>query len=262
MLEYGLLVEQIPAAYELSVGENNTSLLIDVNGRVMESVRHILRRPNIPLITVLEKGVGLTSFIPPSQKSWGFGEVLSSEDSKRTGWERWRCDLPRDRNSDIGWQPFYDTSATLNALLTGIGVVYETPTDSTTPQLLHVLLRTDRAQHGGSLNVYLGSSLMPWLSEQPDNGRNLEIEESMRIAHNYMLGRMSFLDRFMAWTRKPCWINLDCPGEACGLDPEDYNSRLPDGYELLPHNIDTPVQQLTFLMGLAKMHDEARKAGY
>jgi hypothetical protein len=55
------------------------------------------------------------------------------------------------------------------------------------------------------------------------------------------------------------FFHLDCPGNACGLDPSDHPESLIKGYEFCPHNTDTPKQQLTLLTGLAAICTLAKK---
>ena len=55
-------------------------------------------------------------------------------------------------------------------------------------------------------------------------------------------------------------IHLTCPGNACGLDPSSMGHVVGSGYELSPHNVDTGVQVLTLLAGLATISDIALTA--
>ena len=59
------------------------------------------------------------------------------------------------------------------------------------------------------------------------------------------------------------WLNTDCPGNACGLNPSldaEYDMKKPcHGYKFSCHNVDTAAQQLTLLAGVAALHDKARQ---
>ena len=49
-------------------------------------------------------------------------------------------------------------------------------------------------------------------------------------------------------------------GNACDISTLDGEHRQPgEGHELGCHNLDTPIQQLSLLAGLATMHELAQK---
>lgn len=52
---------------------------------------------------------------------------------------------------------------------------------------------------------------------------------------------------------------LNCPGNACGIHPVIHWEEGENGYKFSCHNVDTPMQQLTLLAGLATLHDKARQ---
>jgi hypothetical protein len=65
--------------------------------------------------------------------------------------------------------------------------------------------------------------------------------------------------QFRVHTRAPKKIFFNIPGDACDLSPECFvDQHHEGGYWLVPHNVDSSIQQLTFLMGLAKLHDLVR----
>jgi hypothetical protein len=85
------------------------------------------------------------------------------------------------------------------------------------------------------------------------------VVDAMKKADNHMWPSDTRYGRFGALFRKPKWLNLDVPGDACGLDPGGYHDEsLGHGYTLHPHNVDSSLQQLTFLAGLEKLHDLVR----
>ncbi|MDD5696872.1 MAG: hypothetical protein PHO90_02785 [Candidatus Pacebacteria bacterium] len=56
------------------------------------------------------------------------------------------------------------------------------------------------------------------------------------------------------------WLLINCPGDRCGIYPVHASSDN-EGCEFSCHNVDTPVQQLTLLAGLAVLHDKTREDG-
>lgn len=55
------------------------------------------------------------------------------------------------------------------------------------------------------------------------------------------------------------WLNITCPGDACGLHPASTYVDNHGGYEFSCHNMDTPIQQLTLLAALAKLDMKCRE---
>ena len=56
---------------------------------------------------------------------------------------------------------------------------------------------------------------------------------------------------------------LRVPGDACEIGVD--GSGVPwgdEGVGMPSHNVDTPIQQLTLLTGIAAFHDMARQAGF
>lgn len=100
-----------------------------------------------------------------------------------------------------------------------------------------------------------------WIVEQEETEQQPEMVDAMRKAYEYMMGRKSRRDELIgAKIRRPYWLNLQVPGDRVGLDPRGYNAPLDEkgkltleGYKLLPHNIDSTLQQLLLIMGIAAL---------
>lgn len=130
-------------------------------------------------------------------------------------------------------------------------------------ECIYLPVDPDRYQCNGSLSVTLAPEVMSWISKwisAHSEGQHIpEVISAMKGASEYMWEGSSKYGRFGALCRKPKWLNLDVPGDACGLDPSDYyDESLEKGYTLQPHNVNSPLQQLTFLVGLARLHDLIR----
>lgn len=272
MLEYEIQQKNVPTIYELGIGEASTSLLIRIHPKVKDGLFKYLSEDN-RLIPIYQQELNLPDYIPPSAEwmGWGFGPVLSSREDN--DWLTYQCELPgASQNIDDevdSWRARHSISATLAILFKGLDMP-EVITNADSQQLLYVGLDIRKGMHGGSFYIALGKSLMPWLSLQPDNSRHRVVEGVMRASYQQMIGKKMppgeeiYLSDyyFNATFRKPSLVYLSCPGDACGLDPE-YNasSKIGEGesYLLVPHNVDNPLQQLTLLMGVAALHDEAKK---
>lgn len=250
----------IPACYDLTL--EGTTLLFHVHPRGAEVLKQVLNGP-VPLVSVLREELSLPKFIPPTEEQWGFGKILTCRQSALSGWILYQCPLPVVLGPQIGdeanWQEAFAVSATLQVLFRALVLeVLEGERDSLLPQLLFIDGMVARGgMHGGSLHATLCPPLCTWLSQQEDNSECPEIVEAMKRVFEHMSGREE--SEFRAWLRQPKWINLSCPGDACGLDPDGYNDlSLERGYTLSPHNVDTPIQQFTLLSGLAVLCQLAR----
>jgi hypothetical protein len=100
------------------------------------------------------------------------------------------------------------------------------------------------------------------MNREQNERLKVSIELAMTKAWRSMYGKVSFGEktRLSFKLRKNGFFHLDCPGDACGLDPCDsYQNTLDQGYEICPHNTDNPKQQLTLLSGLAALCSQAEK---
>jgi hypothetical protein len=121
--------------------------------------------------------------------------------------------------------------------------------------------------NGNLGQCYISATVTPtlceWISKKPDQTSLKEVEEVMYDAYLHMYpGYRKFMRKhdFQAVCQKPGRISLRIPGDACDLSPDSFHqSEGGCGYKLSPHNIDNPVQQLTFLIGLARLHELARQ---
>ncbi len=142
----------------------------------------------------------------------------------------------------------------------------ETKTSALFPQLLTVQTITQKGLHGGSLSAELSIPVVKWLAYKFEGENSVlpEVVQAMKSAYSKMNGVLSDFEEccsFYAYVHTEYgWLNLICIGNACDMNPgsrymEDSNC----GYELSCHNTDSPIQQLTFLAGLAKLYDLVRK---
>jgi hypothetical protein len=256
---YDVLTKNIPAWYELGFSEKG--LIIRAHKTAAAFVKQTLTASS-PIIRALGENLQLPQFIEPKERTWGFGETIVRHNQSETDWITWICKLPAALDGGVNWAGAYAVSATLNALFLALSLA-EDESDCPKPQLLLVdNMSTRRKMYGGALSVIISPALCLWLSRQEDGSQQPDIVSAMKTAFQQMRGEVSEFDRFSAWCRQPKWINLSCPGDACGLDPENYyDNSLEKGYCLFPHNTDSPVQQLTFLAGIAALYELARQGG-
>lgn len=260
--------EDVPAVFELSVANNGITLLVSVHSEIAGFIEDITSKPD-PRARSLRTELGIPNLIPfsPNRKIWGFGNVLVLADSQRPGWVTWRCNLPKGAGeiTQEQWQQVYAISATLNLLSIVVNRADKDRGD-TVPQLFELHLITKKQDYGGGLEVSLARAFIPWISAQDEQVHHPKVEPYMKAAFEHMWLKYKEIfhlyDSYFARFEKPKWVSLIVPGNACGLTPDDdhfLHTGSNRGYRLRPHNTDNPFQQIALLMGIAAMHDEARK---
>jgi hypothetical protein len=256
--------ERLPAWYDITYTGANLTLTVYDN-----AAEHLRKLPSkSPMMRALQSQLDLPDFIFPTENAWGFGPVLKRTDTPDAQAASWHCAVPHvcaSQGDDYDWQEITLLAATLQVCFTWLGVF-----NGETARAFGQLFTVDIYDPGGGLN---GSSLSctvcpplaQWISRQPDGARHEGAQAAMQAAWLRSFGSIApFAVRdFVALMRRPKWVNLSCPGSACGLDPADYyDEAVHKGYLLSPHNIDSPVQQLTLLVGLAALAHAARRDGF
>lgn len=163
------------------------------------------------------------------------------------------------------WKPAYAISASLNVFFS-LSCFLEKETIAKFPQLMTVNLATHRDMHGGSLSGECGIPLAEWMKGRGKDGKDdvmlPEVTNATRSAYYHMFGpsdrEIEDMHHFRAYTRDGCFY-ISCPGDRCGLHPNERNRGDNMGHIFSCHNVDTPMQQITLLAGLAALHDKARK---
>ncbi len=253
----------IPAWYELSL-INHCTLGLKIHRTALAKIQEI-KWDGAPGVQLIFDKFKLRNFTPPKEGSCGFEGVFTPGKSEHTEWVAWECKLPRIKKIGDEESSFQDVMAirsTLWLFSTAL-CLFEGDTGWRKPQLMvieGICLPTDEDRMAtGALSVTLMPPVMPWLVKHEDQAHIEPIVKAMREANDYMWPSSNCHGRFGALFRKPKWLNLDVPGDACGLDPGNYyDESLERGYTLQPHNVDSSLQQLTFLAGLGRLHDLVR----
>ncbi len=131
-------------------------------------------------------------------------------------------------------------------------------------QLFEIDTMTQRSScgNGSAINGWFSEKLTTHLRGLQDSSL-ADIIWAMKIANSQMFnGRNSIFEslQFDASVGKKGRLILKCPGDASGVYPLSGDQRTED-YTFGSCNMDSPVQQITILAGLAALHDKARKAG-
>lgn len=260
----------IPAWYQLGL-KGPSTLAITVHNNAVDFLR-LWDFNKSTLVSHFQKRFGLSAFINPTEACWGFGTnnprqlkaAFISGISILPGWTTWDCVLPHSKEGDNdNHAKFWAIRASLAALFLGLTVFgYDNNTGWKTPQLMTIDgLSVEADMGGGALLATLTPEMMKFLRRQGEWTELPEISEAMMRASQHMLKSRfgNNVRDYRAYCRQPKWINMSVPGNACGLDPDYHDEReLEVGYRLCPHNVDSSYQQLTFLVGLAKLHELAQ----
>jgi hypothetical protein len=248
--------DYIPAWYELSWRKNK--LIILIHQAAFEVLKKDFPQEQ-PVINFYKRDFSLPEFQFPHEGDFGFGPVLKFIGCKRVVWPAWECILPaRDEESEQWKRKIFALRATLSLLFQRLQFL-DVDTGSEKSQLIVIddLRVEENSFFSGSLTATLTPLMAQWISRQ--GNCQLPLVVSAMKSMDRQLIRVSDCGGFKAECMPPKWINFTIPGNSCGLDPKDYyDESLDRGYGLKPHNVDNGIQQLTFLAGLACLHDLAR----
>jgi hypothetical protein len=183
--------------------------------------------------------------------------------------ERHGCDChycsATGRKSVIDWKEALALSASMVVFMELLESAHETLRDHTPneQQILTLNLMVRLGQHGGSLYGRYSPHFIKFLKSY---GEDVDFElakKAMKRVNRYMWQSRKPEDdhydmfRMRAWQNLPGNLILDVPGDACGIHPSPFVHDIPDGEgdEFTCHNVDSSLQQLTLVTGLAAMCD-------
>lgn len=128
-------------------------------------------------------------------------------------------------------------------------------------QLLTLQTITQNGMHGGSLSGDISIPMKRILESYLGEVKFTEIIDAMKVCYDRM-GLLRDYDQysFNAYINKGRFV-INIPGDACGLHPSDWYDHKEQGYEFSCHNVDSSIQQLLLIFGLAKLHDIVRDRG-
>lgn len=155
--------------------------------------------------------------------------------------------------------PAQAISATL-AILTMLLQFPEENTSAATFQLITLKTICQSGLHGGSLGGEYSAQVSEWLVLQRSVRKVDSMVKAMKRTYEFMLSAEKLqTNNFRANVDYDNgWLNVSCPGNACGLNPSTGGVSLGKGYEYSCHNVDGPVQQLTLIAGLGALGDAVR----
>lgn len=263
--------KDVPQVYSLEYADGN--MKITVHPKVYEWLCEHLKKHTNKLIGSHEshKLLGLREFIFPHQsEKWGFDGCVRHATEYATDWSVLICHIPSvlDSHGVFSYDAIHQLQASLNVFFDVI-TAFDAEISSQQTQLLHIPnVATGRGLHGGSVWAHLSPAFTKWVYalKTESKGRRISfptVEQAMLHAHFHMYPNDEFVEPMCCSTLESSGLLLQVPGNACDLGPDDHNQKTGErGYILGPHNIDQPLQQFTFLAGLAKLYALAQKDIY
>lgn len=172
------------------------------------------------------------------------------------------------KDSIVLWEEAFALSASISLMVS----LLEFACEITRPQvpdrkkqILTVHTFTDRGMNGGSLGGSFSPYFVNFLKSHGEDASYDYAAAVMLRAYRHMWqtpipkkGSLDFVEYgIRAGQNLRGNLMLDVPGDACGIHPSPYVHEIPEGegVEFTCHNVDSPLQQLTLLTGLAAMCD-------
>lgn len=139
---------------------------------------------------------------------------------------------------------------------------YDPPqTSARTPQLLTAQILSSLDNWRSGVYGEFSPTLAKWLRSLGQYTEIPEVSTAMMAAHERICHDKPEKSSFRAMVLHPNgYYVADCPGQACGVLTSGHDLDLDEGYEFSCHNVDSPIQSLTLLAGLAALSDTARQA--
>lgn len=244
--------QDAPAWYEL--GHQEHVLVFRLRPDVMAKVEDLLSQP-FPIFQSLQQSWSLPEFRPPSEEKWGFGQTFQT--IRSANWPEIHLNLPSENMGQDHRSNLYQTS--VNAYLLFLMLMMEDFDGETTDRYqLLTIDGTSVSNRSCGVMVTISPRLAQWVERQPQNQHLASVIDTMWQEYSWMLGREhSWRGDFYAQCYDGQWLHLKVPGECACLGRDGQYADEKGGYEMYSHNVDTPLQQLTLLAGLAKLYDLA-----
>lgn len=274
---FDIRTENVPAWYEIGFDDNNLSLLVFVHEAVIEKMMKV-KSDHPEVIKVKGQESIILSEFTSDEINWGFGSVFKRVVSNRSSFVCFAVKIPQvlrpidskkskflPLNQQYDWRKSDEISASFQIFWRALH--FSRPEEilwsDKRPQLMQIRsFITMRMMGACPIGATLSRSFVNWLIKFSPNEEILEATQSMRRTYSYLINGTQTTTRLsntlVVIGSERCRLHLECPGDRSGLHP-DYNVgfdiRNGHGYDLGDHNIDNSMQQITLLVGLAKLWD-------
>ncbi|MFA5368543.1 MAG: hypothetical protein WC303_00865 [Candidatus Paceibacterota bacterium] len=157
------------------------------------------------------------------------------------------------------WKPFHAICSSLQ-IFANMAEIFDGSISTKNNQLLTFKLVCGEGQGHYPISGSYGVEFCNWLNTMPDYYEFKDVILAMWNVHTHIYNRDAaiYCLSFEAHVRSSAWLILSCPGDACGIFPVD-SWEPGKGMEFECHNMDTPIQQILLLVGLAVLSDLSKK---
>lgn len=257
--------ERVPAMYDLGYFSSmrGAHLSIRLNQAVLAELGELKKSGQLDILAERLRSEELQGFAVGnfgfSEKAIGFGDVFYRVNCKWPDFIEYNVALA-GRSGEypaIDFNHLFSISGTLKLICWHIQCMEISDTDCKLWQLMHFQLLTKPGLHGSEMSVFITRDARQWLQYNLEQHAE-EIRRAMIRAADTMHPEYFAKDRefressFSVHNQGRDAFSLNVPGDAAGVYVPGYESfREDEGWELDSHNLDSPVQQLTLLAGLA-----------
>lgn len=283
-----LSYENMPRWYTLSMDEKNGGLHLLIDRKFAETIDIPSGAPIVQHYTdYLSLGGLFDRFSPIMGNEFGWNGSLKkvNEDENildyffafpkmriETHFTCFKCDGTGEREFFGGVCPYCEgdkkhfvwdwragtISAASLSIFFRLSDFYEGETFSKKPQLITLKTIIQDGNGGGSLDGMFSEKMGTFLRETTDEFVS-SVSQAMICAHKNMDMLRSYNRHSFRHNLNGGRTHLSCPGNACNVvfEASDYDRQI--GGNISCHNVDSVLQQITLLAGLAKLcdlHDE------
>lgn len=281
--------KDLPCWYELSWQKESPALILRIH---KDFIQNLELPPDVPILKSFMEEFNLASSSLNFQQDVGFENSFKRQGEK-DNFVIFRAEIPeiatlgkekcpgckgskkRDfdreclecsgtgKQINIDWHRAYAVSASLS-LLTKV-LSHREKVLSTLPQLLTLKTAITADMNRAPVWGEIGLTLRNWLITQDTQPISQEIVQAMQSAYQKMwaINKLSRceLAYFRSQIDEKGLFYIECPGtNSCSIfHDQAWDIGEGKGYNFTNHNIDTPLQQLTLVAGLAVLHDYARR---
>lgn len=180
----------------------------------------------------------------------GTGKSL---DEWREGEECLRCDGSGIKHV-YDWRSAFAVTSSLSLLF----MILDFSEETSAKEYQHVVVSmcADHGQHGSSIDGCFGADFLDYIcSNQSELDMIIlkEVTEAMIVAQEHMFGSDTYARGTTRSESDNGSVGLTVPGDACGINTGCYDRKIGEGREFSCHNVDSQLQSLTLLAGIASL---------